>query len=283
MSRIPCRSLLCGSLLSLATLPGLPAGAAEVSPPLLPEWQVLEYEQQAFFVTARSRLEIAAGTDDPSRWQLTAQSSVANNTEEVALDLVAADGRARYRSRLSKGKGERYKTYDFLPDSIVRVRRDPPKGTTAPPCEWPISSRKEFAYPPLAAGMVVTDAYTLPVLAWRFLASGAEGAEVVVNTEFNFYRVRMTHSDGPSVKVNYQVAGAAAVTGSRPTRAVALAVSPLGKLAEKTDFSLLGLSGDISVLFDRESDLPLQLRGTAPRIGSTEINLKAVTPRTPSA
>jgi hypothetical protein len=106
---------------------------------------------------------------------------------------------------------------------------------------------------------------------------------VVVNTEFNFYRVRMSHADGPAIEVDYRLAGGtAANTGQRPTRAVTIAVSDLGKQPEKPDFSLLGLSGEITVLFDQEGKLPLQLRGTAPKIGDTEINLKAATLRNPT-
>ncbi len=285
MRRLTCQPLICSGLLSLATLAGLPAVAAESTPAPLPPWQVLEFEQQAFFVTASSRVEIVPDSVDPGRWRLTANSSIASNSEEVVLDLAAADGRASYRSRLSRGKSDeqRYKTYDFLPDHILRVRRDPPAGTTAPPCEWPVSSHKEIAYPGGATGMAVTDAYALLDLAGRFLASPEAAADVVINTEFNFYRVHMTHSDGPPIKVNYQVAGGAAVTGTRQTDGVTLAVSPLGKQVEKPDFSLLGLSGEITVLFDQDSSVPLQLRGTAPRVGRAEINLKAVTLRTPPA
>ena len=53
----------------------------------------------------------------------------------------------------------------------------------------------------------------------------------------------------------------------------------IAELAEEDDFSVLGLYGDIIFLFDKESGLPLQIRGEAPRIGPTEINLKAVTTR----
>ena len=61
--------------------------------------------------------------------------------------------------------------------------------------------------------------------------------------------------------------------------AVALQVDPEGQLAEKPDFSVLGLSGDIILFFDKVTGLPLQVRGTAPRIGDADINLKSVTPR----
>ena len=144
-----------------------------------------------------------------------------------------------------------------------------------------MSSSKDIAYPPEATGKVVTDAYALLALAGRFQASDAKAAEVIVNTDFNFYRVRMTQSnENPSIKVSYQVEDTqAAVTGKRNTRAVALEIAPLGDQPDKYDFSLLGLNGDITILFDIDTDLPLQLRGTAPRIGDAEINLKRVTLR----
>jgi hypothetical protein len=284
MRRLPCQPRIRGGLLSLALLAGLPAAAAEAPPATLPVWQVLEFEQQAFFVTARSRIELVPDSADPAHRRLTATSSVASNSEEVVVKL-AADGSASYRSRLGRGKGDeqRYKTYRFLPDHILRVRRDSPTESTEPPCRWPVSSRKEIPYPPAADGRVVTDAYALLELAGRFLAYPEATADVVVNTEFNFYLVHMTYSDGHPVKVNYQVTGGSARSDTRQTRGVVLAVSPLGEQLEKPDFSLLGLSGEITILFDAASMLPLQLRGTAPRIGPAEINLKTVTLREPPA
>ncbi|MEE4145703.1 MAG: hypothetical protein V2I26_12940 [Halieaceae bacterium] len=285
MKRISRNPLIHCCLLSAAALASLPGGAtgdAPDAPPALPAWQVLEYEQQAFLVTARSRVELGPHSEDGGRWQLKADSSVANNAEAVVLDLAPADGRALYRSRFSRGKQQRYKTYVFRPRDILRVRHDPPPKTTLPPAEWPVSSRRKIPYPDAASGLVVTDAYALLDLAGRFLDSPETSTELAVNTEFNFYRVVMSHSDGPAIAMNYQLQDAAApVSGTRQTRGVTLRVSPLGELAEKPDFSLLGLDGigDITVLFDTANNLPVQLRGTAPRIGSAEINLKAATLR----
>jgi len=284
MKKLPCQLLLRSGLLSLAALAGLPADAAESAPATAPAWQVLEFEQQAFFVTASSRIEIVPDSADPQRWRLMARSSVANNSEEVVLEL-AADGSARHRARLSRGKSneQRYKTYEFLPEHILRVRRDAPAGTTLPPGEWPVSSRRKIAYPPAANGLAVTDAYALLELAARFLTSPEAAADVAIITEFNFYQVRMSHSDGRPVEASYEVASGSARTGKRPTRGVTFTVNPLGEQVDKPDFSLLGLSGEITILFDQESALPLQLRGTAPRIGAAEINLKRVTLRDPPA
>ena len=282
MTRAPYQSLLRSCLLSAAALASLPVTAQEAdrAAPTLPTWQVLEYEQKAYFVTARSRVEIIPDTADDTHWHLTARSSVASNFEDVTLKMSAGDGAALHRSRLSKGKQERYKTYDFLPRHILRVRHDPTPKTTLPPAQWPVSSRHKIPYPPAAKGMIVTDAYALLELTRRFLASNDASAELVINTEFNFYRVRMSQTDDTSIKVNYQVAGSPEpISGKQQARAVRVEVSPMGELAEKSDFSLLGLKSDITVLFDPDGKVPLQLRGEAPRIGKTEINLKILTPR----
>lgn len=276
------RQILCSCLLAMScSLAGSPAHA-ETTAPDLPAWQVLEYKQKALWVTAHSRVELVADADDCQLWLLTAQSSVASNSEEVALELAAQDGRALQRSRLSQGKERRFKNYEFLPEYILRQRRDPPAGTKLPPREWPLTSSKEVAYPTLPDSTVVTDAYALLELAGRFLASEAASRQVVVNTEFNFYLVTMSRSDTPAIKASYQVEGQVkAVSGQRETRGVTLQVSPLGEQADKPDFSLLGLHGEISLLFDRDNGLPLQLKGTAPRLGSAEINLVGVTLRDP--
>ena len=273
------RQFLCSFLLVAAGSVGADELPCDRTAPPLPSWQALEYEQHAFMVTARSRLALHADAADPAIWRLQANSSVASNSEDVGLTLAAADGRAQRRERYSQGKDKRYKTYDYLPTMVVRKRFDPPADTSLPPTDWPLSSRKDIPYPPLPDGAVVTDAYALLELAGRFLDSEASDATVAVNTEFNFYLVKLSRGNSPAIKVKYQLsASGQTVSGSRETRAVKLAISPLVE-PDKPDFSLLGMHGEITILFDREQTLPLQLRGTAPRLGSAEINLTAVTLR----
>ncbi len=280
----PRQLLCCAALVAAGALADDPALVAAADAPPLPAWEILEYEQQAFLVTARSRLELSADPDDPLQWRLQANSSVASNAEQVELTLAASDGRALARQRLSQGRdSKRYKTYEFLPQYILRKRFDPPKDSGLPPGEWPLSSRREIPYPRLPAGTAITDAYALLELAGRFLGSDAKTTEVAVNTEFNFYRVKLTRSDGPAIEVQYRLGGSGeTVSGRRDTRAVSLQVSPLAE-PDKPDFSLLGLYGSITILFDHDGMLPLQLRGTAPRLGSAEINLRGATLRNSGA
>jgi hypothetical protein len=278
--------LLLGLCLTLAgaSLPGpsqagVSRAADNVTPPL-PNWQVLEYEQKAFWATASSRLEILPATDNKDLWELSALSSVVDNSEQIVVRFDPATGRAVTRSRLSRGKGQRFKSYEYKPDFILRERRNPVADSRVPPQDWPVSNSGQVPYPTAAKDTVLTEPYLLILLAQRLQAQGPDkSTDVLVQTDLNFYRVRMTSGNGIPIDANYTVTGQGQVSGRRETLAVALQATPEGALAEQPDFSLLGLQGDIILFFDRSSGLPLQIRGVAPRIGNTSINLKSVTMR----
>jgi len=250
---------------------------ARVSAAGLPAWQMLAFEPRAFGVAARSQVEIGPHDDREACWMLTAVSSVINNTETVSLVLDPDSGRALYRSRLSRGRDQRFKSYDYRADYIVRERREPGGFPDEAPDRWPVSSWREVPYPDAVGDLVLTDAYALLLLADRFQSGAEPGSEVAVHTDFNFYRVRMSLGEGPEISVDYSVSGdGSRVTGRRATRSVSLEVAALGKPGEEWDFSLLGLRGEITLLYDRESGLLLQLRGVAPRIGQSAIDLRQV-------
>jgi hypothetical protein len=247
--------------------------ADDTQHPLLPDWQILEFEQSAFFATAKSSLEIMEAPDRPGQWALSTNSSVLDNSEEVFLLFNPADGQALYRTRFSRGQNQRFKVFHYGENGVRRERRDPGENAAATPEEWKISSIKEIAYPSLTNNRAVTDVYALVLLAGQLLEEPGRSLDVVVHTEFNFYTVKMTSSPGIPINVDYEIAGVGKITGKRNTTAVKLKVSPLGESPEEPDFSLLGLHGYIIMFFDKESGLLLRLFGQAPRIGKTEINL----------
>jgi hypothetical protein len=270
-------ALLCLSIATTAY------GAPAAGKPTLPPWQVLEFEERAFWATAKSRLELQPAPGDEGLWEFNVFSSVVGNSEEMTLDFDPADGSTLKRVRLSKGKKgkeQRLKTFDYTPEGIVRERRDPGDNPAGAPEEWPLASRMTLDYPESAGEMVVTNPHLLILLAQRLQAQGPGASqEVLVHTDRNFYRVRLTSGNGIPIDASYGVSGDSTFKGKRDTLAVALQVDPEGKLEEEPDFSVLGLSGDIILFFDKVTGLPLQVRGTAPRIGDTDINLKSVTMR----
>jgi hypothetical protein len=261
----------CALLLSLAS------ALVTAAVPAPPGWEVLEFEQRGFGITARSRLELSEDSANGCGLALTAESSIASNLELLSLCMDPVTYRLLQRSRLSRGRDQRYKSWTYEPGHILRERREPGRDASRPPQEWQLSSRREVPYPEAAGDLTVTGAYALLPLAGRFLAGGAASADVIVHTDLNFYRVRMTRGASSKVPVDYRLLeDNTAVSGKRETQAVVLQASPVGTPADKPDFSLLGLDGEITVQFDPLTGVPLQLRGRAPRIGSATINLKAV-------
>lgn len=259
------------------------AGAQAIAQPELPAWRALEFERKAFWATAYSFIEVRQDTCDDQRWKLTANNSIysaiVRNDETKELTLTPDDARLIQRKRYSGGSSQRFKFYDYLPQHISRERRDPGSVENQPPEDWPLSSRSRIAYPALPADAVITDAYALLLLATRFNASDEESLEVIVQTDFNFFRVRMTHSIDINVEASYQIENGKNVSGKRNASAVTMLVEPLGELAEESDFSLMGLSGRLILLFDKQNGVPIQLRGSAPRIGDSHIDLKRVVMR----
>jgi hypothetical protein len=241
----------------------------------LPTWQMLEFEQRALWAIAKSRIELSAAPQQPGQWLLDANSSVVNNSEEVHLRLQAESGQLISRSRLSLGKGQRFKTYDYRAQHILRERREPGLDPAQAAAQWPVTSSIEIAYPGALGDTVLTEAYALLLVAGRFLDSDANTTVVAVHTDQNFYRISMSRGQDTAIDVNYQLAGAGQVEGKRDARTVKLEITALGQPLDKADFRLLGLSDDIELLFEAGTGLPLQLRGTAPRIGATQINLKS--------
>jgi hypothetical protein len=254
--------------------------AAEDALPPLPDWQVLEFEEKAFWATARSRLEILPIADDKQHWELDVLSSVVDNSEQIVVRFDPATGRALTRSRLSRGKEQRIKSYQYEADFILRERQTPGTDSSVEPGKWPVTTTGRVAYPGAASTTILTEPYMLILIAQRLQAQGPDkSVEVIVHTDLNFYRVRLTSGKGIPIDANYTVNGQGLTSGKRETVAVALRVTPEGTPVDDSDFSLLGLQGEIILFFDRSSGLPLQIRGVAPRIGATAINLKSVTMR----
>ena len=135
-------------------------------------------------------------------------------------------------------------------------------------------------YPQAIQGQVVTNSYLLLLLAGRLQTQGPGATtQVFVHTDLNFYRVELVCVEGVSVPTNYKVTGGKRSRGKRDTVAVVLRLYPEGPQPESHDFSLLGMARDIVILFDKVTGLPLQVRGKAPKIGVSHINLRSTTMR----
>lgn len=273
-----CRRTLILCLCLLFSVSGRAAVPGEV--PSMPPWQVLEFERKAFWATAKSRMELPQPAAGENTWGFLANSSVMSNSEQVYLRFDPWDARVRVRMRLSEGSNQRLKVFGYGEKYVHRHRRNPDGKPVASPGDWPVTSRKRLSYPAGTEGLTVTSPYLLMYLAQTLYEQGPGAAtEVLVHTDINFYRVKLRCESGPIISVDYQSAGEGHHKGKQRTTAVTIEASPAGELAEDDDFDLLGLHGEITVLFDQASGVPVKVRGSAPRIGETSINLRSVTMR----
>ena len=101
----------------------------------------------------------------------------------------------------------------------------------------------------------------------------------MVHTDLNFYRITLSRGESKVIDVDYTLQGDGQVRGKRRADCILVRAEPEGPQEDKADFSLLGLGGEISLYYDTESGLLLQLRGVAPRLGKTSIDLTAATLR----
>lgn len=246
----------------------------------LPTWEVLEFEEEAFWVTAQARLELPQPAPGATEWELRMEGSIQSSFERVGITFAPDDLRMSLRERLSKGREARLKTWNYQDDFILRKRQNPADNATLPPRDWPLTKVERMEYPPAATEVAVGSPYMLLLVADRLLREGMGAtAEVLVQTDLNFYRARLRVGPGERLRTDYKLGNGRRVQGLRHTTAVSISLQPEGTLPEKDDFDLLGLHGDITIYFDRDSRLPLRLHGDAPHLGTTEIDLRAATLR----
>jgi hypothetical protein len=285
MRQLVTLSTLLLSLLLQGTLCLAESPAEEPTAKQLPDWQVLEFEEKAFWATAQSRLELLPAEGNPDHWSFVANSSVPNNSEQVSMTLNAQTGQILQRERLSYGKkDQRVKSYRYGSKYVFKERREPSNSAaTTSPGEWPLVSKGKLLRPASDKNLVITNPYLLILHAAELQKEGLDSKrELMVHTDENFYVARLSSGKGIPLEADFQVVGGKSIKEQRETIGVVIKVSPAENLKDKDDFSLLGLSGDIIILFDKETGLPLQIRGLAPRIGSANINLKSVTMRPPA-
>ena len=264
------------SLLLLTT--ALPVSGLADPVNSLPSWSEVSFERHSIWATARSKLSVAVRNDDQlgAVWLLQVEESIAGNRAQETQLMTPGSGRLLRRSRLSSGKNARLKEYRYAAEQLVRIRREPDSSRDLPSAQWPVSSRRDIAYPALEQGAILTSMPALLLVAGSVVDAPGQTATVYVHGDVNFYRVRLSVVGEEQIGVDYSLVGRMQqMKGERTAIVVGLQVDTAGTPRGDPEFSLLGLGGRVSVLLDEQSRLPLQVRGEAPRIGQTYINLIA--------
>lgn len=293
-------------LIALAVI--VPGPFALATAPAMP-WQELVFAKSYLWVDASARVSLEAvptstqwpipkdkpivplrATGSQILWKLDTSSSVATNREQVSALLNPADLRVLQRSRSSYGKQQRLKTYQYFAGNLLRSRQEPAPGEEALPSRrWTHITQQLLPYPAeLAGGAPLTSVNSLLVaLSLAPLAKPGDVWKIPVHTDLDFYRVEFRVSGREEIPVNFKLTSGASsrqVAETRSALVVQLRPVLLGKNSANDPFEFMGMTGDISILLDPVSRLPLQLRGVAPRMGNAAIDLtqaRAVGPGSP--
>lgn len=265
-------------LMPLLFFPDVYAGSPGAVAGSGPVWQELVFERRSMWATARSRLSQGRREHDPFGpvRVLRLEGSLAGNTEEETQLLAPGGYALLQRDRLTRGKNQRLKQYRYGADQVERIRREPHASAEPDPQQWPVSSRRALPFPAVGEGGVVTSAQALLALAGEVIGATGEPLTVYVHTDVNFYQVRLAAAGEETLDVDYTLAGGSQrVRGKRTAAVVRLEAVPAGTPRDPPDLTLMGLGGDISIALDKQTRLPLQVRGSAPRLGKTSIDLVA--------
>jgi len=265
--------LIGSTLLSLA----LAAGAAG-EPTNNQRWSELRYEAKSIWATALIKLTLGAqeSTEFGGVLNLLLVGSVAKNSARDMFLLAPNSAAVLARERLTSGKSQRMKQYAYSGNTVTRTRREPGTVKALPPQQWPISSKKMLERPSLQECPVLSVIPALLMLAQTVSSAPNQTLSTCVHSDNNFYRVQMKKRGEQVLTVDYTVAGAK-VGGEKTTDVIAVEVERVGVPDGDSDFSLLGLSSPVVILVGKQAQLPLQVRGKAPHIGNTRINLVGAT------
>jgi len=241
-------------------------------------WQMLSFEAKSIWATAQTEISLITHDSDKfgKVWELQLHGNVSSSSEQENIFMTPGSGGLLERDRFTKGKNQRLKHYDYNEKSISRIRREPGAESSAqlPPWEWPISNTKQLNRPSQEECPVLTAIPSLLIFANKVPEAPGQSFGICVHSDHNFYRVTMTVKGEKNLTVNYRLGDTQKkVKAKKTTTVIALSVDRVGDEQGEADFSLLGLSSPVTILLDREAGLPVQVRGQAPRLGKTEINL----------
>lgn len=273
------------------------AGDEDVYEPRQVVWTRLELEAHKLFLSARSevRLRSLSAFDASAGWiesphgvgilpqgprvfEVTIDTAIMGreSTDSVWFDPRRVDAVQRIKMRFGK-KG--YRKVIRHSDEGTFVRRTAPidgREGRGPFSEW--SKLETFFYPHAADDGCrhVTEASVLFYLLSAdpdLAAVGPEPRRVCVYSGETVIPVAIAVEGTEKLAVDYADSAVDASAGSREVDAWRVALRPV---AGDGDFELLGLDGDIEVLIEQVSRVPVEVRGRISGLGRVTVKLKAV-------
>lgn len=268
-----------------------------------PRWSQLEFGASKFFMTARfgvtvherpaadisqSLLGVPKGqpvAPADSVLELVYRMSGFGRQSSATLWVDPASGASLQQTELDSGRRQRLRDYRFTDLGAWHFSRWPASRAeqALPPAQWTDLGEGLRAFPAAIRGQPVASATTLLWLA----AAGdytqvGDRDEVLVFSRGQVSRVGIEFRGRRSIQVDYQEHGPAG-TQQRRGKLEALVLTIRGQPLESTggdsEFELLGLQGNLELLLDPLTRIPLQLSGMVKIAGQVTVRLQEATLR----
>lgn len=301
------RSLRYGALsaLLLGAHCAAPAASAELDLNRV-VWTELRFKvsKLMFRATTEIKLERAPGGDvradliDPQKRQwidpsddrilfLSADSRILGRESKARLWLAGSDAAAFQRDELSRGR--RYKVYRYADAGVYTETRRPAGGERGKPhARWSLVDARYSPYPvSLEAGQRVAGPLALLLaVSAAPLDEAGDTAELLVLSKGQLVDVELRVISRETLSLRYTEvsrAGTREVSGAVDVLRIGVrgrrtgARGGLGGAGlESADLELMGLKGDLEILLDEDSRIPLRISGRTPILGRVRLKLRRV-------
>ena len=205
---------------------------------------------------------------------------------DVTLLMDPHEGYALQRVSLDSGNKQRFRVYRFTDIGAWHDTRWPVDGEESlQPESWTEHSEGLRPYPDSVAGNPITEPTGLIYIAAASpLAKPGDRMEILTFARRHVHRVTLEVAEPETLPVEYrEITAAGARTRKEKIQPVRILIR--GQAVEDEDeedeFDLLGLRGDIELLLDPETRLPLRLSGNVRIVGRVKFAIEQAVLRTP--
>lgn len=208
--------------------------------------------------------------------------SAMQSTGEQQIWFDPQSGAVLQSRRLGYGRDSRMKVHRFLGDSVWRERRSPDGAADGEtPDAWPLRSASLLPYPAGSArDTVIVPAMLLARASALAMREHPGKLDFRVFGDTRLHRVVLESRSDMSMTVDIGITRdgkTERLAGKRTVRQVDLRPHLIGKEGESEAFSLFELEGEMSVIIDRSTGLPVQIRGEWMRVGTVPVTLTRAT------
>ncbi|MEM9557928.1 MAG: hypothetical protein AAGC60_26960 [Acidobacteriota bacterium] len=263
------------------------------------DWRTARYKASKLFLTARTEVVLAPLPPPQARaqlqacpgqcveglaphgatWAISFDASFVGRRSTETVHFDAADGRSLQRVKRRHGSDAYAKLYRFAEQGVAYRRSSPATESEKDlePPRWTKGHTDWIGEPADAAGCPVVSPAALFYLLSAYPWDRGDGFELCVFTNKAYSRLAARKVGTERHQPRGDVAAALGL-GDAPIEAlqVDLVASTFDGSDPTEKFELMGLEGDIRMLLDPRTGIPLQFRGDLSSLGSVEVTLERV-------